>query len=140
MSQRPKLGAIAVVISEGHVLLARRRNPPDAGLWGYPGGHVEFGETALAAAARELKEETGIVATPVDYVTNIDVIGRDAEGGPSLHYLLAAVRCDYVGGSPIPADDVAEAAWFPFERVRSGDIPMSERVAEVMDQAIALRR
>ncbi|MEY8829427.1 NUDIX hydrolase [Sedimentitalea sp. XS_ASV28] len=136
----PRLGAIAVVMSDGHVLLARRRNPPDAGLWGFPGGHVEYGETALAAAARELKEETGIVATPVDYITNIDVILWDADGNPAVQYLLAVVLCEYVGGTPCPADDVEEAAWVPFDHVRRGDIPMSDRVIEVINQAIALRR
>ncbi|MEP3330876.1 NUDIX hydrolase [Sedimentitalea sp.] len=136
----PRLGAIAVVISDGHVLLAQRRNPPDAGLWGFPGGHVELGETALAAAARELHEETGVIATPVDYITNIDIIGRDADGRTILHYLLAAVLCEYVSGTPCAADDVEDAAWFPFEQVRRGDLALSDRVISVMDQAIDLRK
>lgn len=134
------LGAIAVVISDGHVLLAQRRNPPDAGLWGFPGGHVELGETALAAAARELHEETGITATPVDYLSNIDVIGQDSSGHTTLHYLLAAVLCEYVSGTPCAADDVQDAAWIPFDRVRSGALPMSDRVVTLMDQAIVRRR
>ncbi len=139
-SQVPRLGAIAVVISDGCVLLAQRRNPPDAGFWGFPGGHVELGETALDAAARELLEETGVTATPVDYITNIDVIGRQEDGQTTVHYLLAAVLCDYVSGTPCAADDVADAAWVPFERVRRGDLRMSDRVVSVMDQAIALRK
>lgn len=138
--QVPRIGAIAVVISEGRVLLAQRRNPPDAGLWGFPGGHVELGETALAAAARELLEETGVIATPVQYLTNIDVIGQDAEGQTILHYLLAAVLCEYVSGTPCAADDVDDATWFPFETVRNGEIRMSDRVVSLMDQAIDLRR
>lgn len=139
-NQVPRLGAIAVVISDGSVLLAKRSNPPDAGLWGFPGGHVELGETALAAAARELREETGVIATPVDYITNIDVISHDADGQTILHYLLVAVLCDYVSGTPCAADDVEDAAWFPIEQVRRGDLPMSDRVATVMDQAMDRRR
>lgn len=136
-SPTPKLGAIAVVVADSHVLLAQRRNQPDAGLWGFPGGHVELGETALAAAARELQEETGIAATPVDYITSIDVIIRDEDGNVSVHYLLAAVLCDYVSGTPLAADDVLDAAWVPFEQVRTAALPMSDRVAELMEQAIA---
>ena len=46
----PRLGAIAVLVRKGHVLLAQRTKMPDAGLWGFPGGHVEPGETAMEAA------------------------------------------------------------------------------------------
>ena len=77
MTDNPKLAALAVVIRGDHVLLAKRRNEPDAGLWGFPGGHVDLGETALDAATRELHEETGVTARPLQYLTNIDVITRD---------------------------------------------------------------
>ncbi len=133
----PLLGALAVVVSADHVLLARRANPPDAGLWGFPGGHVELGETALAAAARELREETGLAAVPVEYLTNIDVLLRDGDGAVTAQYLLAAVLCDCVGGTPRAADDVLEAAWVPHDAVRAGTLAMmSDRVAQVMDLAL----
>lgn len=45
----------------GRVLGVARRDDPNA--WGLPGGKVEEGESEWVAAARELKEETGIVAT-----------------------------------------------------------------------------
>jgi len=44
------------------VLLIKRGKPPKQGQWSIPGGHIEFGEPAEAAALRELKEETGIQA------------------------------------------------------------------------------
>ncbi|MCR9124524.1 MAG: NUDIX hydrolase [Rhodobacteraceae bacterium] len=133
---RPKLGAIAIVLRDGDVLLARRGKMPDAGLWGFPGGHVELGETALAAAARELREETGIVAEPLGYLTNIDVLQRDAEtGAVTVHFLLAAVLCDWRSGVPRAADDVTDAAWVPVARVASGDLPMSARVHDLVRAA-----
>ncbi|MBK0326450.1 NUDIX hydrolase [Rhodobacteraceae bacterium F11138] len=133
---RPLLGAIAVVVTDSHVLLARRANPPDAGLWGFPGGHVELGETALDAAARELHEETGITARPVEYLSNIDVLERDAQGDITRQFLLAAVLCDFVGGTPCAADDVLDAAWVPHGQVRAGALPTSERVDWLMELAI----
>jgi 8-oxo-dGTP diphosphatase len=139
MSQQPLLGAIAVVIRNNQVLLAKRRKNPDSGLWGFPGGHVELGETALAAAARELQEETGILAEPVDYLTNIDVVIRNPDGSVAVHYLLAAVLCDYVSGTAQAADDVSDARWFDCTDIRAGSVQMSDRVAEVMDMAIADR-
>lgn len=136
--RRPKLGAIAVVVHEGQTLLVQRRNPPNAGLWGFPGGHVELGETALAAAARELLEETGVTATPTGYLTNVDVISKDATGGIEYHYLLTAVHCRYVSGRPVADDDAADAAWVPVEAALSGDRPLSENVAKVLRLALTL--
>lgn len=139
MADPPLLGAIAVVVTDTHVMLARRKNPPDAGLWGFPGGHVERGETALNAAARELLEETGIVARPVGYLTNIDIILRDAAGQVDVHFLLAAVYCEYISGTPIPADDVSDAQWITCEEIRTGILPTSDRVCEVMELALRHR-
>ncbi len=114
---RPRLAALAVVIHDGQVLLVRRKKDPDAGLWGFPGGHVEPGETALAAAARELAEETSVVATPMRYLTNLDIIIRDDAGALRFHFLLAAVLCHYQRGTPQAADDVSDARWFPVATV-----------------------
>ena len=130
---RPVLGAIAVVVHEGRVLLVRRKKEPDAGKWGFAGGHVERGETALAAAARELFEETGVVATPLRYLTNLDIITRDKDGVVAHHFLLAAVLCRYVSGSPVASDDVSDAAWIAIARVATLD--RSEHVAEMIDLA-----
>ena len=47
MSPSPVPAVIAVVIHGDRALLVRRANPPDAGLWGFPGGKIEFGETVL---------------------------------------------------------------------------------------------
>ena len=84
---RPKLGAIAVMHHQGRILLVKRRNEPNANTWGFPGGHVELGETALEAAVRELAEETSVIGTPLSYLTNIDAITRDAAGTVQFHYL-----------------------------------------------------
>ena len=44
-----------------HVLLLKRLRPPNQGLWNGVGGHVEPGESPLAACLREVREETGYV-------------------------------------------------------------------------------
>jgi mutator protein MutT len=126
----PRLGAIAVVLHQGKVLLVRRKNPPDAGLWGFPGGHVEPGETALAAATRELAEETGVIARAARYLTNLDIILHDPAGALQFHFLLAVVLCDYVSGTPVAADDVSDAGWIALADVAS--LPTSADVGRII--------
>jgi 8-oxo-dGTP diphosphatase len=51
----------AAIVRERRVLAARRRTPADlAGLWEFPGGKVEPGESEPAAVARECREELGV--------------------------------------------------------------------------------
>lgn len=130
---QPKLAAIAVVIHQNKVLLVKRKNPPNAGSWGFPGGHVEPGETALAAAVRELAEETSVTAVPDRYLTNIDVIVHDDAGALEFHFLLAAVLCRYQSGTPMADDDASDAAWVALDDVDT--LHTSANVAVVLDLA-----
>ncbi len=55
------VAAVALVDPEGRVLLARRpEGRPMAGLWEFPGGKLEAGETPEACLIRELEEELGL--------------------------------------------------------------------------------
>lgn len=134
-AHRPKVAALAVVLRDDHLLLVKRKNEPDAGLWGFPGGHVELGETALAAAARELREETSVIATPVAYLTNLDIITHHSDGTVAFHFLLAAVLCNFQSGEPVPDDDALDAAWVSFQDVRNETIGLSQSVGRVLELA-----
>ena len=128
---RPKLGAIAIVFHEDKFLLVKRKKEPNANTWGFTGGHVELGETALAAAERELLEETGVIGKARSYLTNIDAITRDPAGGVRFHYLLAAVRCEYQSGTPKAADDAADAGWFSVQE--AAGLQQSPNLGTIID-------
>ena len=56
----PKLVAGTIPEHDGRILLTRRSINPGHGLWTFPGGFVDFGETVTDAALRETFEETGL--------------------------------------------------------------------------------
>jgi len=125
----PIAAAIAVVLRGDKLLLVRRSHKPDAGRWGFPGGKIEPGETVLAAALRELAEETGVAADAVEVLTAVDVIRRD---GQTLHHLLIAVLCRWRRGDGIAASDAHETGWFDLAAIAGLDkSPDVERVAKL---------
>jgi 8-oxo-dGTP diphosphatase len=137
MTDRPIPAALAVVVQNSRLLLVRRSNKPDVGLWGYPGGKIELGETIMDAAIRELHEETGIEAEAREILTSLDVILHNDEDELQHHYLLVAVLCEYRAGEPVAADDVSEAGWFEFEDIIADPRGKSPAVGRVARQAMA---
>src|SRR2546426_2406059 len=59
---RPTVGVAVVIVEDENILLVQRAYGERAGQWCIPCGHVGWGEDVRAAAARELLEETGLVA------------------------------------------------------------------------------
>ena len=138
MCASPVPAVIAVVIHKGQALLVRRANPPDAGLWGFPGGKIEFGETVRTAATRELLEETGIHGEAQEILTTLDILVRDTSGNVQQHYILIAVRCRWISGLPLAGDDALEARWFPVADLDPDKLPMSADVDVIARRAQAL--
>ena len=128
---RPVLAALAVAVRGPSVVLIKRRNPPDAGLWGFPGGKVDLGETLAAAAERELREETGIEAEALESFGALDIIGQSDEGRLTHHFVLVPVLCRYIGGEPRAADAALEAEWFEIAALEPAVLPMSKEVVPV---------
>jgi 8-oxo-dGTP diphosphatase len=137
MSLSPIPAVIAVVIRDGHTLLVRRANPPDAGLWGFPGGKIEFGETVKDAAARELLEETAVRAEAREVLTTLDILVRDSSGDLQQHYILIAVLCRWNAGEPVAGDDALEANWFSIAALDPDLLPMSVDVDVIARRALA---
>ena len=134
-ASRPIAAVLAVVPHEGRVLLVRRANPPDAGLWGFPGGKIEFGETVTAAALRELLEETAVVGKAVTILDALDVFETAKDGAVTRHFILIAVLCRWISGEPLAGDDALEAGWFSIADLDPAVLPMSADVEVIAREA-----
>ena len=132
----PVAAVLAVVARDGQVLLVRRANPPDQGLWGFPGGRIEAGETMLAATVRELAEETGIVAQAGRLIEAFDLLDHAPDGSLRHHYVVLVVACAWQSGDPVPGDDALEAAWFEVAALQDGDPGFSTRTARIARAAL----
>jgi 8-oxo-dGTP diphosphatase len=120
-SLRQIVGA-AVVDSLQHptrLLVARRTAPPQfAGMWEFPGGKVEPGETCEAALLRELREELGIEAR-----LGPEIGGPGPQGWP-LH-ATAAMRvwlAETEAGEAAPLQDHDELRWVALHPARDLDV------------------
>jgi len=110
--------AAALVDADGRVLIARR--PPGkamAGLWEFPGGKVQDGETPEAALIRELREELG-VDTRQSCLAPIAFASHAYE---DFHLLMPLFVCRVWKGIAAPREG-QELAWV--RPARLGDYPM----------------
>jgi len=103
------LPAVSIALVDGdRVLLVRRGRAPAKGLYAFPGGRVEDGETLERAVRRELLEETGLAAGAVALVETLDIEREGSGASFRLHVFTAP----YLGGAAVAGDDADEAAWF----------------------------
>src|SRR5947209_2842351 len=101
---------VVIVTQEGRprVLLIRRKHDPFAGAWAIPGGFVDPGETLAAAAARELREETGVEHVSLEQLAAFGDPGRDPRGWTVSVAFLAQVPADTAATA---SDDAAAVGW-----------------------------
>jgi 8-oxo-dGTP diphosphatase len=115
----PRPAASAIIFRGNHVLIVERGKGALPGTWSLPGGHIEPGERARDAAARELFEETGIAVTLEGLVDVHDGIFRDAEGTLRAHYVLSVFWGRSQEGEPVAATDVRDARFVAVNEVDS---------------------
>ena len=133
--QFPRLGASACVWRGSKVLLIERAKPP-LGMWSLPGGHVEPGELAVAAAERELLEETGLSASLDHFAGLYEVIRHDATGALIFHYAIACYAGLAPEGEAIAASDARSLRWVHPDEL--GGLNLAPHIAEAVARARAL--
>lgn len=93
--------AAALVDADGRILMQRRpAGKAHAGLWEFPGGKIEPGETPEQALAREMEEELGIVVAVADFAP---LAFASVPAGARTLLLLLYV-CERWGGAPQPLE------------------------------------
>ncbi len=95
------VAAVALIDADGRVLLAQRpEGKAMAGLWEFPGGKVDRGETPEAALIRELAEELGIDVA----ASCLAPFTFASHGYPDFHLLMPLYVCRKWSGIPMPRE------------------------------------
>ena len=117
------VAACALIDIEGRILLARRPEGKSmAGLWEFPGGKLDPGETPEAALIRELREELGI-----DVAANcLAPFAFASHAYPHFHLLMPLYLCRRWGGT-MQAREGQTLAWVMPERLADYKMPEADR-------------
>jgi ADP-ribose pyrophosphatase YjhB (NUDIX family) len=133
---QPALAVSIAVFRKGRVLLATRTGAPYARLFTLPGGLVETGETLEAAALRELREETGVLARIRAFNQPVEHIQRDASGRVERHYVILSFAAEWVAGEGEPGAEAGEILWRRPDDLH--DLALTPKLAAVVADAARL--
>lgn len=116
------VAAVALVDADGRVLLTQRpAGKAMAGLWEFPGGKVEQGETPEAALIRELHEELGIDT----WSSCLAPLTFASHAYPDFHLLMPLFACRKWQGVPEPREGQS-LAWVRAHDLRNYPMPPAD--------------
>jgi 8-oxo-dGTP diphosphatase len=123
--------ACALVDTDGRVLLSQRpEGKALAGLWEFPGGKVDPGETPEHALVRELEEELGI-ETKIACLAPLTFASHTYE---TFHLLMPLYVCRRFWGTPMPREG-QKLKWVRPRDMRNYPMPPADEplIAHLMD-------
>jgi 8-oxo-dGTP diphosphatase len=131
----PILAVGVIVLAGDRVVLIRRDKEPSRGLWTFPGGAVELGETVREAARREAREETGLEVEVGEVAAVVDHVLRDESGAVRYHYVILDFFARPLGGTLRPSSDVSDVRWASLADVET--LPMTDKAQEIARQLLS---
>jgi 8-oxo-dGTP pyrophosphatase MutT (NUDIX family) len=134
---RREVSAGGVVVRDGRVLVIvpTRRAADGSRVLGLPKGHVEDGETVLQAATREVREETGVEAAPLEQLGEVRYwyVRNRRRVAKSVFFFLFR----YMSGDTADHDnEVLEARWMRLEEALEALTYPGER--EMVERALVI--
>jgi len=115
------------------VLLIQRKNPPHQFSWALPGGFVDPGEDLLAAAQRELEEETNLRINNLKQVGAFGNPMRDSRG--RVVTIAFTAKVNVADFEPKAMDDAMNIGWFLLDELP----PLAFDHAEIIKEAMAIQ-
>ncbi len=104
--------AAAILEKDYRYLLVQEKGEPSRGLWNFPAGRVDVGETLEEAAEREAKEESGYT---VKIIGKVGIFQDKVEDAVKHAYAVEITD----GDLKFPEDEIMDAQWFSFEEIES---------------------
>lgn len=115
MQEKLRIGTAAIIIKDGLILLGKRKGSHGDGDWGFPGGHLEYGETPEDCLRREVTEETGLTISTIKKApyTN-DFFSKD-----NKHYitLFFIVTCNKGEPEIREPEKLEQWKWFAWDKL-----------------------
>lgn len=128
MSQKPAskkivlVAAVAMIDDQQNILMAQRPEGKSmAGLWEFPGGKVEAGETPEAALVRELKEELGVTTK----VSDFEALTFASHSYEDFHLLMPVFACKHWQGN-VQGMEGQAIQWVPVSKLHELDTPPAD--------------
>jgi 8-oxo-dGTP pyrophosphatase MutT (NUDIX family) len=133
-AQEISAGGVVLRGEQVIVIVPTRRAPDGSRVLALPKGHVDPGETALQAAEREVREETGIVVELVHDLGEVRYWYR--RDGRTIPKSVAFYLFNYISGDTADHDDeVEEARWIGLREAQTALSHTGER--EMIGRALA---